>query len=106
MAKTTFTEKEMAHELKARVEAKGIDIAIDKVDTILDEFENIVKEKVSAGEDVKMRHFGTFTHVKFQARNRYNPATKQTEQFPAVTKPKFEPSEEFQKQVAEAIPAE
>jgi acyl carrier protein len=96
MAKATVTENEMAHEVHAEAVKQGVTgVNIEEVGKILDIFEDKVKGAVVAGKDVKMRHFGTFTAVEFKARNRYNPATKQTEAFPAVTKVKFEGSDEF-----------
>jgi len=94
--KVTVTENEMAHEVHAEAVKAGVTgVNIEEVGKILDIFEDKVKSAVVAGKDVKMRHFGTFTAVEFKARNRYNPATKQTEAFPAVTKVKFEGSDEF-----------
>lgn len=95
MARPTITEDEMAHEVQTQANAVGIEITIENAGKILDIFEDIVKANVDAGNDVKMRHFGTFTAVDHQARNRYNPATKQTEMFPASVAPKFNPSDEF-----------
>ena len=91
----TITENEMAHTVQTEAKAQGIEITIEDAGKILDIFEDIVKASVAAGVDVKMRHFGTFTKVDYKARNRYNPATKQTEMFPASVAPKFEPSDEF-----------
>jgi len=96
MAKNTVTENEMAHEVHTEAVKAGVTgVNIEEVGKILDIFEDRVKNAVVAGKDVKMRHFGTFTAVEFKARNRYNPATKKTEAFPAVTKVKFEGSDEF-----------
>lgn len=97
MAKRTpITENEMAHKVNAEAIKQGITgLNIEETGKLLDIFEDTVKAEVEAGNDVKMRHFGTFTAVNHKERNRYNPSTKKTELFPATVAPKFEPSDEF-----------
>jgi acyl carrier protein len=91
--KPTFTENDMAHELNKRAKAKGIDISIEATGVIMDEFEAVVTEQLQAGKIVKMRNFGSFEVKEQKARNRYNPATKQVELFPAHNAPKFDASD-------------
>jgi len=100
MAKATFTEKEMAHELKTRAEAKGINISIEHTGEILNMFENIVTERLEAGEEVKMRNFGTFEVRMQKARTRYNPATKQNEDYPEKKVPKWDASDNVRNRIA------
>ncbi len=91
--KTTFTENDMQHEVNKRAKTAGIDINIEDTGKVLDLFEEVATERLVAGEIVKMRNFGSFEVKDQKARNRYNPATKQTEMFPATKLPKFDASD-------------
>ena len=97
--KPTFTENDMAHELNKKAKTLGIDISIDATGKLLDAFEEVVTEQLKAGKIVKMRNFGSFEVRLQSARNRWNPATKQTELFPAHNAPKFDASDVLKKAV-------
>lgn len=57
------------------------------LNTLLD----VIKERVSAGDEVTLKDFGTFTLLHRQARRGVNPSTGQEMVIESKTLPKFRP---------------
>lgn len=76
-------------------EAKGEDFTNEQAVGFLDSILKTIIAKVSAGEEVRLMGFGTFSLKHTKERQSMNPATKKMMTVPAKSLPKFKPGSAF-----------
>lgn len=65
------------------------DLTLVKTEEVLNAFHNLIISTVSAGGNVKIKGFGTFTSKKCKKRNGRNPLTGESIKIPASRRVKF-----------------
>lgn len=70
---------------------------IEKTATVVvvDEFKNVIKEHMAAGENIYLRGFGTFEVIERKEKTGQNIKKGETIIIPAHKIPKFKPAKEF-----------
>ena len=99
MPKITLKEEKMREkELLAQLaEKRGI--SIKEAESILDDYNAIVKNALKKGEEVVLNDMGKFVVQARPAREARNPMTGQTVKVPAKTVAKWKPNKKFKDEV-------
>lgn len=66
---------------------------------IVDAFTNIVTGTLAKGENVRIQNFGTFDTYRREARDGFNPRTKEPIDIPEMRVARFKPSKELKNTV-------
>ena len=89
-----MNKKELVAALAERVETSKKEAGL-----ILDSAVEIIEEKLSKGEEVRLVGFGTFKVVKRKPRMGVNPRTRKPIKIPGAKVPKFVPGKELKNMV-------
>ena len=85
-----MTKAELVTEIAKRT---GIEKTITLV--VVDELKNVIKEHMTAGENIYLRGFGTFEVIERKEKTGQNIKKGETIIIPAHKIPKFKPAKEF-----------
>ena len=83
----------------SKIVAQNKNVAIREVTEVIDEIAKVIIQKVSLGESVNIKNFGTFISKKRAERRGINPRTQQAIIIEACHVPRFKPGKAFKNAV-------